>query len=335
MTAAGICVTLLAAVSQADTFRLKGGQVVRGELLKERADVFVVDLGFSVISIPKDAVEQHTTASEDARAESGNDSEPTEDGAVDVPARDKPGRLYVTGKRVARGVRDAVQKFGPAVVTVGTSSGLGSGFVIDDEGHVITNSHVIQAETQISLTLFLAQNGQLERKKIEDVRIVAVDPYLDLALLQTDELKKLKVPHVFLGDSESLRVGQDAFAVGAPLGLERSVSEGILSSTSRNLSGILYLQTTAAVNPGNSGGPLFDTDGCVVGVINAKVFGAEGVGFAIPAFYLKHFLDHNEAFAYDKDNPNTGFHYLKPPGSIELEEVPAPPQATEGDADAS
>jgi serine protease Do len=250
-------------------------------------------------------------------------------------------------------VRDAAQKFGPAVVTVSTPNGLGSGFVVDEAGHVVTNAHVILGETRITLTVFLvpkaaaagpgargaaeAAEGEgpeapagsetpLERRKVQQVRIVAIDPFLDLALLQAQELGTLGVAHVYFGDSDLVRVGQEVFAIGAPLGLERSVSSGIVSSTQRNLGGILYVQTTAAINPGNSGGPLFDIQGRVIGVINAKVFGAEGVGFAIPIFYLRHFLDHQEAFAYDKDSPNTGYHYLSPAGVISLEkrEEPAP-----------
>jgi len=316
-----------------DTFRLTGGGVVRGELLKERPESYVVDLGFDVVIIPKKAVEAHLSGPEEQEAQGSAPAEggPTT-GESAVPA-EASGGLYSTARQVARGVRETARKFGPAVVTVSTPKGLGSGFVIDSAGHAVTNAHVIQGETRITLTVFLpskdTQGGKgspgertakFERKKIDKVRIIAVNPYLDLALLQASELADLKVPHVFLGESETLRVGQQAFAIGAPLGLERSVSQGIVSTVQRNLRGVLYVQTTAAVNPGNSGGPLFDARGRVVGVINAKAFGAEGVGFAIPVFYLKYFLDHYEAFAYDKDNPNTGYHYLPPPGAISLEE---------------
>ncbi len=303
-------------------------------------------MGFEVLVIPKKAVEEHLTGSEEpVRAEAPEGKQPA---VEDEPATSSApsGGLYATAGQVARGVRETAQKFGPAVVTVSTPGGLGSGFVIDTGGHVVTNAHVIQRETRITLTVFLPspgprgaegaradRAGKLERKKIEKVRIVAVDPYLDLALLQASELSDLGVPHVYLGESERIRVGQQAFAIGAPLGLERSVSEGIVSTTQRNLGGVLYIQTTAAVNPGNSGGPLFDARGRVVGVINAKAFGAEGVGFAIPAFYLKHFLDNYEAFAYDKDNPNTGYHYLAPPGAVSVEEGPDGGSGSEADPD--
>jgi serine protease Do len=353
-----LCLALmvsLAAGAGGDTFRLADGKFVRGELLKERADSFVVDLGFEVVVIPKKLVQEHLTGDQAAPPATPVVSAPP----ITMPAPERPsaaGTLYSTSGQQASGVRDAAQKFGPAVVTVSTPDGLGSGFVVDEAGHVVTNAHVIHGETRITLTVFLlpkaaagagpgakeAAEGQaakeqvpeaptgsetpLERRKVEQVRIVAIDPFLDLALLQAQELNTLGVPHVYLGDSDLVRVGQEVFAIGAPLGLERSVSSGIVSSTQRNLGGILYVQTTAAINPGNSGGPLFDTQGRVIGVINAKVFGAEGVGFAIPIFYLRHFLDHQEAFAYDKDNPNTGYHYLSPAGVVSLERSgpPAP-----------
>jgi serine protease Do len=79
------------------------------------------------------------------------------------------------------------------------------------------------------------------------------------------------------------------------------------------MDGVVYIQTTAQINPGNSGGPLFNSHGQVVGVINMKLSFGEGLGFAIPVAYLKHFLRNRDAFAFDRTNPNTGYHYLDPP----------------------
>ena len=103
------------------------------------------------------------------------------------------------------------------------------------------------------------------------------------------------------------------FAIGNPLGLERSVSQGIIGTKNRNFRGQVYIQTTAEINPGNSGGPLFNAKGEVIGVTNMKLLFAEGLGFAIPTPYLKLFLDNHEAFAFDRNNPNSGFRYLDPP----------------------
>jgi serine protease Do len=108
-------------------------------------------------------------------------------------------------------------------------------------------------------------------------------------------------------------VGEQVFAIGSPLGLERTVTEGILSTKTRLLGGELYLQTTAQINPGSSGGPLFNMRGEVIGVTNMKITFGEGLGFAIPVEAVKFFLDHREAFAYASDNPSNPYHYLAPP----------------------
>jgi serine protease Do len=103
------------------------------------------------------------------------------------------------------------------------------------------------------------------------------------------------------------------FAIGSPLGLERTVTEGILSTKTRQMAGDLFLQTTAQINPGNSGGPLFNFRGEVVGITNMKITFGEGLGFAIPVESVKYFLDHREAFAYSNDNPSNAYRYLEPP----------------------
>jgi serine protease Do len=102
------------------------------------------------------------------------------------------------------------------------------------------------------------------------------------------------------------------------LGLERTVTEGILSTKTRQFQGALYLQTTTQINPGNSGGPLFNLRGDVVGVTNMKLNFSEGLAFAIPVEQVRWFLDHRDAFAYDNDNPSNPFRYLEPPRHLKL-----------------
>jgi serine protease Do len=166
----------------------------------------------------------------------------------------------------------------------------------------------------VAVTIFhQGQNGDFERRAIRDVKILALNPYFDLALLEIPAQKDLKFQPVYIADDDSHREGDTVFAIGSPLGLERSVSEGIVASRNRNMDGIVYIQTTAQINPGNSGGPLFNEKGQVVGVINMKLTFGEGLGFAIPISYLKHFLRNRDAFAFDRTNPNTGYHYLDPP----------------------
>ena len=103
------------------------------------------------------------------------------------------------------------------------------------------------------------------------------------------------------------------FAIGNPLGLERTMNQGVVSTKHRNFDGLTYIQTDTAINPGNSGGPLFNTRGEVIGITNMGILFGEGLNFAIPARYLKDFLRNREAFVYDKDNPNAGHHYHQPP----------------------
>jgi serine protease Do len=220
---------------------------------------------------------------------------------------------------VRPGQRDTIKRhaeqFGDAVVRITTPGGLGSGFVVNAaEGYIATNHHVIEREQRITVTFFLRKGTEYEKVSKEKVRIVALNPFLDVALLKIEDLGDLRLPQVFLspGDEE-LKVGDPVFAIGNPLGLERTVSQGIVSKRDREFEGLLYIQTTAAINPGNSGGPLFNDRGEVVGITNMKVTMGEGLGFAIPVTYLKDFLRNREAFAYDKDNPNSGFRYLPPP----------------------
>jgi len=210
-------------------------------------------------------------------------------------------------------VRDLVNLIGEAVVQVRTPSGLGSGFIINEDGFLMTNFHVIEGETQISVEVYHQQGAELARKTYKQVRIIAMNKFDDLALLKIDDKDAPKFKIVVLGSADALAVGERVFAVGSPLGLERTVTEGILSTKTRPLQGALYLQTTTQINPGNSGGPLFNMGGEVVGITNMKITFGEGLGFAIPVESVKFFLDHRDAFAYSNDNPSNPYHYLEPP----------------------
>jgi serine protease Do len=233
--------------------------------------------------------------------------------------------LYRTarGGGAERTVRELVSQLGEAVVQVRTPGGLGSGFFLNDEGYLITNFHVIEGETQIGIEVYHQRNGQLERKVYKQVRIVAMNKFQDLALLKVDDKDAPKFAFVPLGDSDQLAVGERVFAIGSPLGLERTVTEGIVSTKTRQFQGELYLQTTAQINPGNSGGPLFNLHGEVTGVTNMKIFG-EGIGFAIPVENVKYFLRHRDAYAYDTDNPSNPFRYLEPPSRLQQPDASGP-----------
>lgn len=182
-------------------------------------------------------------------------------------------------------VMQVVDAIGPAVVRVraGTESsrddrrGLGSGAMLSPDGLVVTNSHVVQGAK--SATIGLADGRRLAAQVLGD------DPHTDIALLRASGPSNL--PYAALGDSKSLRRGQIAIAIGNPLSFESTVTAGIVSALGRSLrsqSGRLIddvIQTDAALNPGNSGGPLVDTAGRIIGINTAVIMGAQNICFAV------------------------------------------------------
>jgi serine protease Do len=218
-------------------------------------------------------------------------------------------------------VRDLVNVLGEAVVQVRTPGGLGSGFFINDDGFLMTNFHVIEGETQISVEVYHQHKDQLERRTYKQVRIIAINKFEDLALLKIEDKDAPKFKFVNVGSADALAVGESVFAIGSPLGLERTVTEGIVSTKTRQIQGELYLQTTAQINPGNSGGPLFNMNGEVIGVTNMKITFGEGLDFAIPVNAVRFFLDHRDAFAYSNENPSNPYRYLEPPNRMKQAQV--------------
>jgi S1-C subfamily serine protease len=189
-------------------------------------------------------------------------------------------------------VTNLYARVSPAVVCITASQRfgecIGSGFVIDQQGHIITNNHVAVAEERLLVTL--------ADERTVPAEIVGTDPGSDLAVLKIDvPAEELTVAE--LGDSATLQVGQRAIAIGNPFGLERTVTTGVISSLGRTLSRsdsdfviAEVIQTDAAINPGNSGGPLLDSQGKVIGVNSAIVStsgSSSGVGFAIPVDIVK------------------------------------------------
>lgn len=283
---------------------LKGGSSLTGGLLTEKPDALFLDLGHDVVRIPKSQILQRLSpeqSSESAKSFAG------------VSAEDTMNGFYSTGAFVGRSVRQLVDTIGEGVISIDTPSGKGSGFLLNSDGFAITNHHVIAGETRISATLYKKNpNGQLQRTRVEDVEIMAMNPLMDLALIRLPKREDLTYKPCHLSTNE-LSAGDGVFAIGNPLGLERSVSQGIVSTRNRNFDGLVYLQTDAAINPGNSGGPLFNLEGEVVGVTNMKATSGDNLGFAIPTRYVKDFLRNREAFGFDKTNANSGYRYLDAP----------------------
>ena len=312
---AAACVLALPAAAPADVIRLKGGQTVEGQVLKEADGGVYVDIGVDVIRIPKD----------DIFSRAAGESRPGGAGNV------REQNIYSTATLTGGSVKQLAEKYGEGVVLVQTPSGLGSGFVVDKQGHCVTNCHVVEHETQIAVILYQKQaDGSFRRERIKDVEIVALNPFFDLALLQIPEQKGAEFRPVYLAEEADYREGDAVFAIGNPLGLERSVSQGIVSTRNRNFEGLVYIQTTAQINPGNSGGPLFNARGEVIGVTNMKLAFGEGLGFAIPVTYLKNFLNEYEAFAFDRTNPNTGYRYLEAPRRQDVGPVPRSTEKKDG-----
>ena len=294
-----------------DVLQLKDQAAINGRILAEKPDQVAVDVGYTVLIVPR------TQIVSISRSQTEKSEKETVAKSSNASAENKAALFHATGaSRSEQSVRDLVKQIGESVVQVRTPSGLGSGFIINEEGYLMTNFHVIEGETQISVEVYHQKEGQFERKSYKEVRIVAMNKFEDLTLLKIADKNLPKFSYVALGDSDVMAVGDRVFAIGSPLGLERTVTEGILSTKTRQLQGELYLQTTAQINPGNSGGPLFNLHGEVVGVTNMKMTFGEGLGFAIPVERVKYFLNHRDAFAYDNDNPSSGYRYLEPPSRL-------------------
>jgi serine protease Do len=289
----------------ADVIELKTGQKIEADVLKEQPDALLVDLGIEIIRIPLSQIQ--------SRAAKSSDGNSTADSNVDAP-KTADQQLYREGRLPRRSVRELAEQYGEGVVLIQSPGGLGSGFLIHPSGFCVTNYHVIEKETQLAATLiYRGAGGEFNRRRIDQVRIVALNPFFDLALLQIPQQPDITFRPVILAEKDDLQNGEEVFAIGNPLGLERSISQGIVGTKNRNMSGLVFIQTTAEINPGNSGGPLFNSRGEVIGVTNMKLLMTEGLGFAIPTAYLKLFLQNHEAFAYDRNNPNTGYRYLEAP----------------------
>jgi len=174
----------------------------------------------------------------------------------------------------------ASKLLGPFGLDIPDIWGQGSGFIIDDQGHILTNNHVVEKATNVKVVL--SDGTELEGK------VIGVDHNNDVALLQIDASRVPNLTYLVLADSSKVKPGQMALALGSPYGLQGSITIGIISGTgrsipnsnSRNITDII--QTDAAINPGNSGGPLLNSKGEVVGINTAIEATANGVGFAVP-----------------------------------------------------
>jgi len=182
----------------------------------------------------------------------------------------------------------------PAIVSIraDTPEGVasGTGFLVDSTGVVVTNLHVIEGATRVAIKL---HSGE----KHTQIRIASFDQDRDLAILR---FPGFGLPVVSLGNSDSVNVGANVLAIGNPLGLEESATMGIVSSIRTDEKGTRVIQTDTAISPGNSGGPLIDKNGDVIGVITFKIRGGENLNFAIPINYVRALLLFEQLISLDE-----------------------------------
>jgi len=183
-------------------------------------------------------------------------------------------------------IEDAV----PSVVTIRTNVAQGTGFIINEEGYLVTNAHVLTSANQVSAIT--------SNKQILSANLIGYDSNLDVALLKIPgNYDKLE-----LANSDNIQTGEKVIAIGNPLGLQFSVSEGIVSAVHRP--GInnqeIYIQTDAALNPGNSGGPLINKKGEVIGINNFKIGSSEGLSFALESNSLREAINEISSLALNR-----------------------------------
>ncbi|MFQ5671963.1 MAG: Do family serine endopeptidase [Nitrospinales bacterium] len=221
---------------------------------------------------------------------------------VEIAKKENPAVVYVSTKtkrkEVARnfgipGLPDPFRGFGPRGPRRPPRGGTGSGFIIDPEGLVMTNNHVVEGAEEINI--------KLENEKEYKAELIGTDKKTDIALLKLirDKDDKGPLPYLRMGDSDKLEVGEWVVAIGNPFGLSHTVTVGVVSAKGRNIGAGPYdefIQTDASINPGNSGGPLINMNGEVVGmntaILSGNTGGNVGIGFAIPINLAKGILKH-------------------------------------------
>lgn len=183
-----------------------------------------------------------------------------------------------------------------SVVTIRTDVAQGTGFIITDDGYIVTNAHVLADSNG-----YLAQNIRAITSEAQTISatFIGFDDNFDIALLKVSG----NFDSIRLGNSDNVQIGEKVIAIGNPLGLQFSVSEGIISAVNREGSNgeKAYIQTDAALNPGNSGGPLINKQGEVIGINNFKVSGGESLGFALESNYIKSAINSISRQAMQKD----------------------------------
>ena len=179
-----------------------------------------------------------------------------------------------------------------SVVTIKTNVAQGSGFIIAEKGYIVTNAHVMEGATAATIITYDGETHTVSK--------IGENTNMDIILLKIDDTS---YDPLTLGDSDDVQIGEKVIAIGNPLGLQFSVSEGIVSAIHREGDNGLeaYIQTDAALNSGNSGGPLIDVKGEVIGINNFKISDSENIGFALESDYIKEVVNEISQQVYGKD----------------------------------
>jgi serine protease Do len=282
---------------QLEAIHLGNGRTVVGKVIKEVDGWMFVDLGFDILKVSSAYI---------IRREKMDEADTAKGKITDE-------EVFFRGERPRKTIAAGAAEVGEAVVKIETSAGQGSGFITTKDGYIVTNFHVVDGDLEATVTLYIKSRNGFDLKTVRKVKVIAQNPQVDLALLKMEPPKGVTLKHVFIGESRKVEVGEKVFAIGTPIGLERTVSSGIISVTNRVFSGFTHFQMTTPINPGNSGGPLFNLRGEVIGVNSAGYLGAQGLNFAIPSKYIVDFLRNRDAFAVDQTRNENGVHYLPGP----------------------
>ena len=285
---------------QVEVLDLGNGCRLQGRVLRATEQMVLLDVGYDVLRVPLASVLRRETV------------EGKRTGGI---VRQK---LWAKAELPELSVAEGSRLMGEAVVKVETGGGLGSGFITHEDGWLVTNFHVVKGEVEVDVVVYAVSNGGIEPRTIRKAKVVAINPAMDLALVKMEPPKDLQLKTVFLGASDEMKVGDSVYAIGAPIGLDRTVSSGIISVTNRTFQGRCHFQITTPINPGNSGGPLFNLRGEVVGVNSSGYTGMQGLNFAIPSKYVIDFLNNRDAFALDSTRSENGVHYLPAPRKLKF-----------------
>jgi len=262
--------------TEVERLDLGNGCTVQGRVLRETEQAIFLDVGYDVLKVPVAAVIRREGV----------------DGRSTGHIRHET--LFARAELPERSVAEGSKVFGEAVVKIEAAGGQGSGFVTHADGWIVTNFHVVKGEVEVDVVVFHQGPNGFEPRTIKKCRVDAINPAMDIALVKMDPPKELELKTVYLGDSDAMKVGDTVYAIGAPIGLDRTVSSGIISVRDRTFEGRCHFQITVPINPGNSGGPLFNLRGEVVG-INSQIYsrsgGYQGVPFAIPIDLAVHVRD--------------------------------------------